>query len=141
MPKTFRRLTWVRAGDHYPDLKDEPDHFIALDDGVEVGVVKLVTTGGPEEGRFLWSMLLTHPGPAFKRPTNGTCLTRGAAARELLECWRAFRERVRDRVSREREVTALLGIRSCVPTARLYEPLRALLTLTAGLTLGAHAAR
>ena len=92
MPKSFRRLTWVRAGNRYPDLKGERDHFLALDGEVEVGVVKLVTTGAPEEGQFQWSMLLTHPGPEFRRPTSGTCLTRGAAALELLNCWRAFRD-------------------------------------------------
>ena len=36
-------------------------------------------------------MRLTHPGPAFKRPTYGQCATRGQAARELGACWRAFR--------------------------------------------------
>ena len=37
-------------------------------------------------------MFLTSPGPTFKTPTNGTCKTRDEAARELVECWRAFRE-------------------------------------------------
>ena len=25
------RITWIRAGDRYPDLKDDLDHFLALD--------------------------------------------------------------------------------------------------------------
>ena len=28
MPKSFRRLTWVRAGNRYPDVKGEGDHFL-----------------------------------------------------------------------------------------------------------------
>jgi len=84
------RLTFVRAGDRYPDLKDEPDDFIALDGEEEVGVVKLVPA--PAGAEWMWSMLLTHPGPAFRQPTNGRCATRGQAARELGECWNAFRD-------------------------------------------------
>ena len=53
--------------------------------------MKLVALG-PDEGRWMWSMLLTHPGPAFNRPTNGTCEERLQAVRELHECWWAFRE-------------------------------------------------
>ena len=41
MPETSRRLCWVRETDLYPD-GIEADSFIALDDEVEVGVVKLV---------------------------------------------------------------------------------------------------
>jgi hypothetical protein len=89
-PETSRRLTWVRAGERYPDLEDDPDHFIALDGKAEVGVVKLVPAPGGAE--WMWSMLLTHPGPAFRRPNNGRTATRGEAVRELVECWRAFRE-------------------------------------------------
>ena len=88
---TASRLTWARVGDRYPDLAGVPDDFLALDEsGAEVGLVKLVALG-PDEGRWLWSMLLTHPGPAFNRPTNGTTPTRREAAIELAECWRAFR--------------------------------------------------
>ena len=75
MPETTRRLTWVRAVDRYPDLEDDLDHFIALDGEVEVGVVKLMPAPAGEE--WMWSMWLTHPGPAFKRPTNGRTPTRG----------------------------------------------------------------
>ena len=74
---TASRLTWVRVGHLYPDLKGEPDHFIAMDGETEVGLVKLVVLG-PDEGRWLWSMLLTHPGPPFGRPTNGTWSARTA---------------------------------------------------------------
>jgi hypothetical protein len=84
-------VTWVRAGDRYPDLKGEPDSFIALDGETEIGIVKFIPTG-IDAGSWLWSMLLTHPGPAFKWPTSGTMPTRREAARELLECWQAFRK-------------------------------------------------
>ena len=54
-------------------------------------VVKLVPTpAGREE--WMWSMLLTHPGPAFPRVTNGRSEDRLQAVRELHECWWAFRE-------------------------------------------------
>ena len=36
-------------------------------------------------------MLLSHPGPVFKTPTSGIKPTRKEAARELLDCWRAFK--------------------------------------------------
>ena len=87
---TAPRITWIRAGDRYPDLKHELDHFLALDArGTEIGLVKWVETG-PDHGWF-WSMLLVHPGPAFKRPTSGQCATRGQAARELGACYAHFR--------------------------------------------------
>ena len=84
------RLVWVRIGDLYPDLKDQPDSFIALDGEdaeTEVGFVMLVEMG-PDEGRWMWSMLLT----AFRRPTNGLCATRAEAEHQLVENWRAFRD-------------------------------------------------
>jgi len=83
------RITWVRAGDRYPELADDLDHFIALDGENEVGLVKWVETG-PDHG-WLWSMRATAPGPAFKRPTFGQCATRAQAARELGACYGAFR--------------------------------------------------
>ena len=84
------RLVWVRIGDLYPELKDQPDSFIALDGEdaeTEVGVVELVEMG-PDEGRWMWSMLLT----AFRWPTNGLCATRAEAEHQLVENWRAFRD-------------------------------------------------
>ena len=80
----------MAVGDRYPDFKDKSDDFIALNGEIGVGLVKFVETG-PPEGRWMWSMLLTHPGPAFRRPTNGTCEDRLQAVRELHECWHAFR--------------------------------------------------
>jgi len=41
--------------------------------------------------RCATSMLLTHPGPAFQRPTNGLTPTRKEAARDLIACWQKFR--------------------------------------------------
>ena len=86
------RLVWCRAGDRYPDLKGVPDYFLALDGGEEVGLVRRDLTGISDEGRWMWSMLLAHPGPSFRQPTNGTCETRLLAVREFHECWWAFRE-------------------------------------------------
>ena len=90
MPETSTRLTWARVSDRNPDATAS-DSFIALNGEEEVGVVKRIDLG-PEEGQWMWSMLLTHPGPAFKRPTNGTCEDRLEAVRELHECWWAFRK-------------------------------------------------
>jgi hypothetical protein len=84
------RLTWVRIGNRYPDLKHDPDRFVALDRGEEVGVVKLLGRGR-DAGSWYWSMWLTHPGPAFRRPTNGTMPTRKEAAVALCACYGAFR--------------------------------------------------
>jgi hypothetical protein len=84
------RLTWVRVGDRHPDRKDEPDSFLALDRGEEVGFVRLLGRGR-DAGSWYWSMWLTHPGRAFTRPTSGTTPTRKEAARALIACYAAFR--------------------------------------------------
>ena len=89
MPETSRRPTWVRESDRYPDATSL-DSFIALDGEVEVGVVKFMAAG-IDAGSWMWSMLLTHPGPAFKRPTNGLTPTRKEAAHDLIKCWHKFR--------------------------------------------------
>ena len=86
MPKPT--LTWIRVGEHYPDLAGELDSFLALDGETEVGIVKFLPTG-VDAGSWMWSMLLTHPGPAFRRPTNGMTPTRGE--RQLVACWHTFR--------------------------------------------------
>jgi hypothetical protein len=86
-----RPVTWVRIGDRYPDLKGEPDHFVALDGEAEVGIARFNPTG-IDAGTWMWSMLLVHPGPRFTRPRSGTTPTRKEAAREVVACWNAFRE-------------------------------------------------
>ena len=87
---TASRITWIRAGDRYPELADDPDYFLALDEtNAEVGLVKWVEAG-PDYGWF-WSMTLTHEGPAFNLPTRGQSATRGQAARELGACYGHFR--------------------------------------------------
>ena len=53
---TSPHLHWIRAGDLYPDLKNEADDFIALDDETAVGVVKWIEHG-PDHG-WLWSMIV-----------------------------------------------------------------------------------
>jgi hypothetical protein len=89
MPETVRRPTWVRESDRYPDAT-AVDSFIAMDGETEVGVVKFMATG-IDAGSWMWSMLLTHPGPAFRRPTNGLTPTRKEAAHDLVKCWHKFR--------------------------------------------------
>jgi len=83
-------LTWARVAEHYADLPGDADHFLALNEaGVEIGVVKLVPAPAGKE--WMWSMLLTNPGLAFRHPTSGQCATHGQAARELGACYAAFR--------------------------------------------------
>ena len=84
------RVTWIRIGDFYPDLKAEKDHFLALDGKSAVGIVRLIESG-PDDGRWHWSMVQVRPGKPFPRPRSGTRATRGQAAKALVECWRAFR--------------------------------------------------
>ena len=60
-----------------------PDYPLALDGEEEVGLVRRDLTGGPDEGRWMWSMLLRYPGPAFQRPTNGTT---GSSVRRSANC-------------------------------------------------------
>ena len=77
-------LTWCRAGDLDPDLAGHPDHFIALDGEAEVGVVRERS----DEGSWIWSILLIHPGLRFNR------LTHRARRRERKpqpSCWSATR--------------------------------------------------
>ena len=73
--------------DRDPDLKNDPDNFLALDaDGTEIGLVKWVETG-PDHGWFWSTTRRRAPGPAFRRPTFGQCATRwtgGAGAGRLL---------------------------------------------------------
>ena len=89
MPNPSRRPTWVRTIDRYPDTTSADD-FIAMDGETEVGMVKFMAIG-IDAGSWMWSMLLTHSGPAFSRPTNGLTPTRKEAARDLIACWQKFR--------------------------------------------------
>ena len=84
-------IFWERIGDLHPDMKGEPDQFVAMDGKAEVGVVRFVGSG-VDAGSWAWSMLLTHPGPAFNRPTSGIVPTARDAAHELLDCYTAFRK-------------------------------------------------
>ena len=54
-------------------------------------VVKFIGSG-TDTGSWAWSLLLTHPGPAFNRPTNGIVPTARDAAHELLDSYAAFRK-------------------------------------------------
>ena len=85
-------VTWIHAGDRYPYLKVEPDHFLALDEaGADIGVVRLVESG-PEPCVWLWAMVRTRSArPPFPRPRSGTTATRSEAAKALVSAWRSFR--------------------------------------------------
>ena len=85
----FRTVTWIRAGDRYPDRKDEPDSFIALDGNTEIGAVVFVAKGA-DAGSWQWSLRHPHLGSASTPLATGTMPTRKEAARELLACWQAW---------------------------------------------------
>ena len=82
---TAPRITWIRAGDRYPDLKHDLDNFIALDGEAEIGLVKWVETG-PDHGWF-WSMTLVHAGSGLQAADMGAmrdARAGGAGAGRLL---------------------------------------------------------
>ena len=86
-----RPVTWMRAGDRYPDLKAKRDHFLALDGEEIIGVVRLVDSS-PRESRWLWSLVPVRRGRTFPRPRSGTTETRSEAAKALVTTWREFLE-------------------------------------------------
>ena len=78
-------LIWLRIGDQAAG-----DHFVALDERCEdVGILR-ESEDGCETEPWAWWMTRQDPGPPV--PRSGTCPTRGEAARELIECWQAFRK-------------------------------------------------
>ena len=84
-------VSWARIGDLDPTMKDVEDHFVALGpDGQTIGIVLRVEHGS-ETGQWMWSMTRMHPGPPLNVPSSGMTETRGEAARDLVECWHAFR--------------------------------------------------
>ena len=85
----FHPVTWVRVGDRYPDRKDEPDSFIALDGETEIGAVAFVATG-VDAGSWRWSLRHPHLGPTSTPLAVGTMPTRKEAAQALLACWQAW---------------------------------------------------
>jgi hypothetical protein len=85
----FHPITWVRVGDRYPDRKDEPDSFLALDGETEIGAVAFVATG-IDAGSWRWSLRHPHLGATSSPLAIGTMPTRKEAAQALLACWQAW---------------------------------------------------
>jgi hypothetical protein len=72
---TTPQLRLVSGWTRYPDLRDEPEHFLALNAvGTEVGSVK--RTGTPDAG-WDWALGLRHPDLTFPESITGSCATRG----------------------------------------------------------------
>jgi hypothetical protein len=94
-------IYWMRTAEVYPASGWHRNAFMAFDPEVRfprfhmvegdetIGNVRL-TEGGPESGLWKWSMTVSLSGPRYGGPTNGTELTRGAAARRLLEVYRHY---------------------------------------------------
>ena len=78
------------SGHRYPDPNGEHDHFLALDEELEVGLVKRIQSGA-DQGRWLWSVTQATADP-LEMPQHGTTETRDEAARELVVCWAAVRK-------------------------------------------------
>jgi hypothetical protein len=85
-------LRWAPVGSFYSDLTGEEDDWVAVDAGDQVVASVRRHEHGPEAGQWQWSLFLVHPGPAFNRPTNGTCPTGREAVDELATGWQAFRK-------------------------------------------------
>lgn len=94
-------IYWMKTADVYPDGGYEDTDFIAFDPEVrfprtfpiegdeQIGTVSLIR-GGPQDGRWSWSMYVSLPGPLYGKPTNGSEATRGEAARKVLEAYRHY---------------------------------------------------
>ena len=85
------RVTWIRIGDSYPDLKAEKDHFLALDGKSAVGIVRRI------EGRpGLRPLALEHGASPARKTVPATAErhegNRSQAAKASVETWRHFRK-------------------------------------------------
>jgi hypothetical protein len=84
------QLRLVSGWSRYPDLRDEPEHLIALDAaGREVGSVK---PGSLDPGRWDWALHLGCSGAVLPQPIIGSCATRDEAAQALAQCYGDSRE-------------------------------------------------
>ena len=94
-------IYWMKTADVYPDARYGPNDFIAFDPEVRfprfhmvegdetIGNVRLIE-GGPQSGRWQWSMTVSLSGPRYGSPTNGVEESRGAAGRRVIEVYRHY---------------------------------------------------
>ena len=87
-PDAASELRLVSGWTRYPDLHDEPEHFIALDgEGAEVGSVNRTASSSQWE----WTLDRRHRRADSVTSTAGTCSTREEAQRALARCYNDFR--------------------------------------------------
>ncbi|WP_134497802.1 hypothetical protein [Microvirga pakistanensis] len=94
-------IYWMKATDVYPDGGYDETNFMAFDPDVlfprfhmteedeTIGSVHLIR-GGPQDGRWHWSMTVSLPGPYYSAQTSGTEAARGGAARKVIEAYRHY---------------------------------------------------
>ena len=84
-------IMWTRVGSRFPHLKHEEHQFIALDaDGHYIGIVQRIDHSR-QTAAWQWSMTRVNDSAPSDTPRSGMTETHDEAARELIECWRAFR--------------------------------------------------
>jgi hypothetical protein len=91
----------MKTADVYPDAGYDSTYFMAFDpeatfphfheiSGDEtIGNVHRVT-GGPEDGRWMWSMTVSLPGPGYSSARSGTVTSRREAGRSLIAAYRHY---------------------------------------------------
>ena len=68
-PDATPELRLISGGRRYPDLLDEPEHFIALDaEGTEVGSINRTAASNSE---WNWALDPRHRRAGFRAPTAG----------------------------------------------------------------------
>jgi hypothetical protein len=94
-------IYWMRTKDVYPDAGYDDTFFTAFDPEVRfprfhmetgdetIGNVHRIT-GGPQDGKWQWSMTVTLAGPRYGSPISGTVDKRSDAARAVFECYRHY---------------------------------------------------
>jgi hypothetical protein len=94
-------IYWMKTADVYPDGGYDGTSFMAFDPEVRfprfhmtegdetIGNVHQIR-GGPQNGRWQWSMTVSLPGPRYGQPTNGVEEGRGAAGRCVVTVYRHY---------------------------------------------------
>jgi hypothetical protein len=91
----------MKTADVYPDARYDETYFMAFDPEVRfprfhmtegdetIGNVHQIK-GGPQDGRWQWSVTVSLPGPRYGGPTNGVEESRSAAGRRVIEVYQHY---------------------------------------------------
>ena len=94
-------IYWKKTAEVYPDAGYDDTFWMAFDPDVRFPRFHMVEgdetignvhrkTGGPEDGRWQWSMTVSLPGPAYGSPTNGVEKDKIEAGRKVIACYRHY---------------------------------------------------